>query len=111
MNMIEMKTAQYTYCVFEIVIVATTPHYDKEQVSDVCHREIKLGITTSRLDYNSDNREIWFSDLLRVKSDVRQENRPSIEPQRELESRGCKKNAQFHKQNTFNHKQNIPNHK
>ena len=44
MNMIEMKTAQYTYCVFEIVIVATTPHYDKEQVSDVCHREIKLGI-------------------------------------------------------------------
>ena len=49
MNMIEMKTAQYTYCVFEIVIVATTPHYDKEQVSDVCHREIKLGIMTSQL--------------------------------------------------------------
>ena len=64
-------------------------------MSDVCHREIKLGITTSQIDYNSDNREIWFSDLQRVKSDVRQENRPSIEPQRELENRGCKKTAKI----------------
>ena len=94
MNVVGMKTAQYICCAFEIVIVTTTPHYDKQQVTDVCHREIKLGIMPSQIDYISDKREIWFSDLLRVKSGVFQENRPSIEPQPELENGGCKKDEQ-----------------
>ena len=63
-------------------------------MADVCHREIKLGIMPSQIDYISDKREIWFSDLLRVKSGVFQENRPSIEPQPELENGGCKKDEQ-----------------